>query len=92
MTAEIAIMNKLGVALAADSAATIGYQSGNKIYNSANKLFMLSAIHPIGIMIYGSAELTGVPWDTIVKLFRIHVGTQKFETLREYVDRFISFL
>ena len=92
MTAEIAIMNKLGVALAADSAATIGYQSGNKIYNSANKLFMLSAIHPVGIMVYGSSELTGVPWETIVKLYRVHIGDKKLDTLQHYVTHFISFL
>lgn len=92
MTAEIAIMNKLGVALAADSAATIGYQSGNKIYNSADKLFILSAIHPVGIMIYGAAELTGVPWETVIKLYRTHIGGNKLATLQDYVTDFIAFL
>ena len=37
MTAEIVIMNKMGVAMAADSAVTV---AGKKVYNSANKLFM----------------------------------------------------
>lgn len=92
MTAEIAIMNKLGVALAADSAATIGYQSGYKIYNSADKLFMLSAIHPVAIMIYGSAELTGIPWETIIKLYRTHIGSNKLATLQDYVTDLIAFL
>ena len=39
MTAEVAVMNKLAVALAADSAVSIG---SKKVYNSANKLVMKS--------------------------------------------------
>lgn len=92
MTAEIAVMNKLGVALAADSAATIGYQSGHKIYNSANKLFMLSAVHPVGIMVFGAAEFMHVPWETILKLYRLSIGAHKFATLQEYVPHFVKFL
>ena len=53
MTAEIAILNREAVALAADSAVTIGF--GAKIYNSANKLFCLSYLHPIGVMISGNS-------------------------------------
>lgn len=61
MTAEIAIMNKDAIALAADSAVTIEQQKGKKIYNTVNKLFMLSKYQPIGIMIYGNATFMGVP-------------------------------
>ncbi len=42
MTAEVAVMNTMAVALAADSAVTIGK---GKIYNTANKLFELSRIN-----------------------------------------------
>ncbi len=70
MTAEIAIMNKSGVALAADSAASIVTSRGDtKIYNT-NKLFMLSKYHPVGVMIYGNAELMSLPWETIIKIHR----------------------
>ena len=34
MTAEVAVLNKHGVALAADSAVTISGPRGNKIYNA----------------------------------------------------------
>jgi hypothetical protein len=54
MTAEIAIVNKNAVALAADSAVTLRDPSTSKIYNTANKLFMLSKFEPVGIMIYGA--------------------------------------
>ena len=65
MTAVVAIMNKSGLALAADSAVTVtngtGGYSSSKIYNTANKLFMLSKHHPVGIMVYSSAEFMQVP-------------------------------
>jgi hypothetical protein len=92
MTAEIVIMNKLAVALAADSAVTISYQGGDKIYNSANKLFMLSNNHPIGIMIYGAAEFMEIPWETIIKIYRTELGQQTFPTLGEYAEHFLKFL
>ena len=60
MTVEIAVMNKMGVALAADSAVTIN--SGRKIFHSANKLFMLSKYHPVGVMIYTNL-CSCCPWD-----------------------------
>lgn len=48
MTAEVCIMNKLAVALAADSALTLGSQSGEvKVYGSAEKIFQFSANAPV---------------------------------------------
>ena len=40
MTAEIAILNRQAIALATDSAVTVNYPDGQKIYNCVNKLFM----------------------------------------------------
>lgn len=92
MTAEIAVMNKNGIALAADSAVTITGASGQKIYNT-NKLFMLSKYHPVGVMIFGNAELLGVPWQVIIKEFRKkELGETSYPTLQEYGDRFINYL
>ena len=94
MTAEVVVMNKLAVALAADSAVTISYvQEGRqKIYNSANKLFMISKFHPVGIMIYNNADFMGVPWETIIKTYRNQLGSKSFPTLEEYVEDLIRFL
>lgn len=89
MTAEIVIMNKMGVAMAADSAVTVG---GKKVYNSANKLFMLSKYHPVGIMIYGNAEFMGFPWEVLIKLHRDELGREEFDTVADYADSFIGFL
>ena len=92
MTSEIAIMNKTAVALATDSAVTIEQIGDRKVYNSANKLFTLSKYHPVGIMLYGSADFMGIPWETIIKIYRGKLGKQKFDTLKEYADNFIDFL
>lgn len=92
MTAEIGVLNKQAIALAADSAVTIRGGHGQKIYNHANKLFMLSKCHPIGIMIYGNAELTGVPWETIIKMYRESSADKCFDYLDDYCRDFLDFL
>jgi len=92
MTAEIAIMNKEAVALATDSAVTMSEERGQKIFTSANKLFALSKYYPVGIMVYGSASFMGVPWESIIKIYRHKLGKQKFDTLKQYANDFIVFL
>jgi hypothetical protein len=93
MTAEIGILNRMGVALAADSAVTIGGSAETqKVYNSANKLFSLSKFHPVGIMIYGNANYMGVPWETVIKTYRSVIGDTKFPTLFEYCQSFFDFI
>jgi hypothetical protein len=92
MTSEVAVMNTQGIALAADSAVTVNYPDGQKIYNSVNKLFMLSKYAPVGIMIYGVADLTGVPWETIIKVFRNELGDTRLPHLNDYADRLIEYV
>jgi hypothetical protein len=92
MTAEIAIMNKEAIALAADSAVTINTGSGRKIYNTVNKLFALTKYAPVGIMVYGRADLMGIPWESIIKTYRPVIGKKTFGTIEEYVSNFFSFL
>lgn len=89
MTAEIGVLNTIGVALAADSAVTFG---SGKIFNSADKLFSLSKHHPVGVMIYGNANFMGVPWETIIKVYREHLGKTSFNTLKEYHEHFFDFI
>ena len=92
MTAEVALLNKHAVALAADSAVTVSGARGNKIYNAANKVFALSKCHPVGAMVYGDAEYMGVPWETIVKVYRHKLGDRSFPTLQDAHADFLSFL
>jgi hypothetical protein len=92
MTAEIAILNKEAVAMAADSAVTVTTTYGKKILPSANKIFSLSKCHPVGIMVYGSGSLMGTPWETIIKMYRQELGHKEFGKLGDYADSFMSFI
>ena len=69
MTAIVGILNKRGIAIAADSAATITNSKGRKVLNSETKIFRLSKKHPVAVMIYGSSNFMTTPWDLIVKLY-----------------------
>jgi hypothetical protein len=91
MTAEIAVLNCNGIALAADSAVTVGREAG-KIYTSADKLFQLSDDAPVGIMVYGNASFLGVPWETIIKCYRERLGLRTFPHLMDYSRDFIRYL
>jgi hypothetical protein len=92
MTAIIGILNKSGVALAADSAVTIGFSGERKIYNTANKIFNISTNAPIGIMIYNNAAFMGIPWETLIKMYRKELGDFTFEKVIDYRDHFLEFL
>lgn len=92
MTAEIAVMNKHGLALASDSAITISHAVGEKVFNSVNKLFTMSKYAPVGIMIYGDAEFMGVPWEPIIKMYRSELGTSRFGHIEEYASDLVRFI
>jgi len=92
MTAEIAVVNRGAVALAADSLVTVSSDTGpEKTYN-ANKLFTLSKHHPVGIMVYGNAEFMHVPWETVIKEYRKNLGEKSFPTIQEYADNLFSWI
>lgn len=92
MTAEASVLNRVGVALAADSAVTIGSPGSAKIYTSAEKLFQLSNTAPVGVMIYGNAGYLGIPWETLIKVFRERITGRTFDTVQEYAEAFFDFL
>jgi hypothetical protein len=90
MTAEVVVMNKSAVALASDSAETIS--PAQKVFNSAEKLFMLIPGRPVGFLIYNSSEFMQLPWETIVKNYRNFINGKCFDSLQDYANDFLSFL
>ena len=68
MSAGICIMNRNAIAMAADSAVTVGDHAA--IHNSANKLFSLSRVAPVGVIVYANAALMTVPIEIIVKQYK----------------------
>jgi len=91
LTAEVCVLNRIGVALAADSAVAIGVDA-HKIFTSADKLFQLSRVAPVGVMIYGNAVIADIPWETVIKEYRSHLGTETFPALKGYANDFLRFL
>ncbi|MFR0575737.1 hypothetical protein ACLUW3_01865 [Limosilactobacillus reuteri subsp. suis] len=89
MTAEVGIINQRGIALAADSAITMG---GSKVINSATKIFTLDSAHYVGIMIFGNADIMGIPWEVIIKSFREFVGNKTKGTVEDYVKSFLDYI
>ncbi|MDE0339570.1 MAG: hypothetical protein OXI80_17980 [Caldilineaceae bacterium] len=85
-------MNKKAVALAADSAVTFTGEAGQKIFPSANKIFTLSKYQPVGVMIYGNADFMGIPWETIIKIYRKRLGAAAFKSVTGYAENFLDFL
>ena len=83
-------MNKNAIAMAADSAVTIGDHTA--IHNSVNKLFALSMFEPIGAIIYANAQFMQIPMEIIIKEYKTEIGRRSFPTLQEYVDDFIAFM
>lgn len=88
MTAEIAILNRQAIVLAADSAITIGKE---RVWEYANKIFSLGPRYDIGIMIYNSGDFIGVPWEIIIKLFKKTLSKEA-RTLNDVVIEFTAFL
>jgi ATP-dependent protease HslVU (ClpYQ) peptidase subunit len=90
MTAEVAIINRQGIALAADSAVTIGR---DRVWKHANKLFSAGPRNDIGVMIYNTGDFIGIPWEIVVKEHRIHCSRDdQFDKVKDFADNFISYI
>ena len=90
MSAGICILNKNAIAMAADSAVTIGNHLA--VHNSANKLFSMSRIAPVGAIIYSSTSLMGVPFELIIKEYKKKIGDFTFPLLKDYFSDFVNFI
>lgn len=75
MSVGVCIINRNGIALAADSAGTY---TGNKMfYNSMNKVFSLSRKYVYGAITYGATTIHNVSIDQVLKEFRIYLDTKE---------------
>jgi hypothetical protein len=93
MTAEIAILNRSALALAADSAVTISIGGKTKVYDTAEKLFEFSKSQPIALMIYNNVEFVGVPLDVLIRKFRDEQANDTvYESISDAVNHFLEYL
>lgn len=88
MTAEVAIANKTAVVMAADNAVTRALK-----VHSRRKLFPLTREeHAIGVMFCQSAEFMGVPWGTIIAMYRQAQGGNPRSTVQCYARDFLDYI
>lgn len=98
MTSEVALMNRHGVALAADSAATVTYwnpetaRQEERYFKRVNKIFNIMHNKPVGLMIYGTGSLQGMPWELIAKAFRTDRSDAAHEKLPGYADDLFGYI
>lgn len=92
MTAEIAILNRTAVALAADSIVTLAGPRSSKTYDSAEKIFQLSRYKPIGLMIYNNALFMNAPLEVVIRNYRETQTTIGFDELVQAWPSFEKFL
>jgi hypothetical protein len=92
MTAEIAILNRTAVALAADSIVTLAGGLRPKTYDSAEKIFELSRFQPIALMIYNNAQFMNAPLEVIIRKYREQLTTNEFKELVQVWPAFQTYL
>ena len=90
MTAVVGILNKKGVALAADSAVT--WSRGYKVTKNGNKMVRLSNVLPICVMFTGNGAFMRTQWDIIARHYRQHRGDIKHETVEACMHDFFRYI
>ena len=90
MSSGICILNKNGVAMAADSAGTLSGHAA--IYNSVNKLFSISKVLPVGVIIYQNIDYMGIPMEILIKEYKEKEGSKKLDSLNEYLNDFCNYV
>lgn len=97
MTAEILIMNKTAIAMAADSMVTVTSKNSKKTYEGVNKLFMLCNNPPMGVMTYGNANFMDIPMETLIKEYKNFINSKSSHsenllTAKLFIFDFLKFL
>ena len=97
MTSVVGILNKRGIALAADSSVTreLNKDEKNRLtkyIKNGNKMVRLSNAVPVTVMFTGNAEFLGIPWDVIVRRYRQKRGDVAHATVEDAMNDFFSFI
>lgn len=91
MTAEVAVLNKSAVTLAADSAVTISTGTDQqKVFDSEDKLFELTRQSPIAVMVNSDLSFIEAPLSVLIKQYRDTAPA--FGTVRQAADHFLTYL
>lgn len=94
MSTGVCVINRNGIALAADSAGTYTSDTGNKmIYNSMDKVFSISGNNIFGLITYGNMSLYNASVEQLIKEFSLYVNSKSpFEDFFEVWQCFESYI
>ena len=93
MTTVVGILNKKGVAIAADSAVTRNRRErDSKCTKNGNKMIRLCEAVPISVMLTGNNEFLGTPWEVIIRQYRTRRGKEKHPTVKAAAEDFMRFV
>lgn len=87
MSVGVCVINRNGIALAADSAGT--FNVNEMFYNSMNKVFSLSRTNIAGVITYGNLSIYSVSVEQILKEFSVYLDTQP--TMTDFFEILLLF-
>ena len=91
MSVGVCVINRNGIALSADSAAT--FTVNKMFYNSVNKVFKLSSKYPCGAIIYNNLSINNVSVEQIIKEFSVYLDSEdSLNDLYEIISLFEKFI
>jgi hypothetical protein len=94
MSSAIIFINRVGVAVAADSAVTIGEREA--IFNSAQKIFPIGKPDQSQVLVitFANAAFMGIPIELILKKYSKHIIEHSFSknTIEDYMNDFIRYV
>jgi hypothetical protein len=91
VTAQIVLMNKIGIAIASDSSLTMSRGDNRRTYASAEKIFPLNKNHKIAILHSGTVEFMEHPFEVLLTEWSKSLQ-RAFGTVEEYGDSFCNWL
>ena len=93
MTAVVGLLNKRGVAIAADSAVTRSRgRKGTKCTKNGSKMLRLSNAVPVSVMLTGNGDYICNPWDVIVRRYRQQRGDIQHATVEACMHDFFLYI
>lgn len=90
MTSQIVLMNGFGLALASDSAMTVG--SRTRTYETAEKIIPLPEPHRLAVMIAGNSRIGNLPYSLLLGEWTRQLGTKALRSPKSYYEHFIDWL
>lgn len=89
MTTQIILGNGHGIAVASDSAVTMG---GRRTFDTSEKIYPLPLPHAVAVLHAGNVAFHGMPYSTIIGSWIQSIGGYQHRNLTEYVESFRKFL